>query len=265
MRDRPESAPVLSPFWRTALVLWVLALLGIAAVLPYVTTLEHDVLLKAVEKAHLALWQLLAISLLQSAVLFAIVIAAGLWAARKVGLGLPLISAALTRTPVPKGTLKTFGLSLGIGIVTAFALGALDKWVFAPIPSVAALMAAAAHGQAAAPPAWQGLLASFYGAFDEELLMRLGLVSLFTLALRRPFGVSAAFWVANVVAAVIFGLGHLPATAALAPLSTALVVRAIVLNGVVGVIAGGLYKRYGLEYGMASHLGFDLVAHVLFA
>ena len=59
-----------------------------------------------------------------------------------------------------------------------------------------------------------------------------------------------------------FGLGHLPATAALAPLSGALVVRAVVLNGTAGLVFGALYRRYGLEWAMTSHFGVDIVAHV---
>ena len=73
------------------------------------------------------------------------------------------------------------------------------------------------------------------------------------------------FWAANITAAVLFGLGHLPATAALAPLSVALVVRAVVLNGTAGLVFGELYRRYGLEWAMTSHFGVDIVAHVALA
>jgi hypothetical protein len=70
------------------------------------------------------------------------------------------------------------------------------------------------------------------------------------------------FGAANTVTAVLFGLGHLPATAALAPLSGALVVRAVVLNGTAGLVFGSLYRRYGLEWAMTSHRGVDIVARV---
>jgi membrane protease YdiL (CAAX protease family) len=72
---------------------------------------------------------------------------------------------------------------------------------------------------------------------------------------------SGVFWAANVVTAVLFGLGHLPATAALAPLTAVLVVRAVVLNGLAGLLFGWLYRRYGLEWAMVSHFGTDLVLH----
>jgi len=64
---------------------------------------------------------------------------------------------------------------------------------------------------------------------------------------------------------VLFELGHLPATAALAPLSVALVLRAVVLNAIAGLVFGVLYRRYGLEWAMTSHFGVDIAAHVALA
>jgi len=161
-----------------------------------------------------------------------------------------------------------------LGIVTALALVLLDRWVFAPISSVAELIHNVESGSAK-PSAWQGFLACFYGALDEEILMRLGVLSLLALAFRalarmrgqnRELALpTSVFWAANIVAAVLFGLGHLPATAALAPLSVALVVRAVVLNGTAGLVFGELYRRYGLEWAMTSHFGVDIVAHVALA
>jgi len=74
---------------------------------------------------------------------------------------------------------------------------------------------------------------------------------------------SGVFWAANIVTALLFGLGHLPATAAIVPLTAPLVVRAVVLNGAAGLVFGWLYKRFGLEWAMASHFGADLVLHVV--
>src|SRR5262249_41614824 len=191
----------------------------------------------------------------QTAVLLAIVVVVGQWAAWKVGLGTPLIVALLTRNPAPEKTPSTLLLAFALGVATALVLILLDHWVFAPIPSVAELIYNAGS-DSAKPSAWQGLLASFYGAVDEEILMRFGLMSLLALAFRTlvrmrtrspesalPIG---AFWAANIVTAVVFGLGHLPATAALAPLLAALVIKAVVLNGAAGSGFGELYKRYGV-------------------
>jgi membrane protease YdiL (CAAX protease family) len=75
----------------------------------------------------------------------------------------------------------------------------------------------------------------------------------------------AVLWIANILAAVLFGLGHLPATAALLPITPLVVLRAIVLNGLGGVIFGWLYFTRGLESAMLSHFSADLILHVLFA
>jgi len=168
----------------------------------------------------------------------------------------------------------TLFIAFALGIVTALALIAMDRWIFAPIPSVAELIRNA-ESVSAKPSAWQGFLASFYGALDEEILMRLGVLSLLALAFRtlaRMRGQNresalptSVFWAANLVAAMLFGLAHLPATAALAPLSVEVVVRAVILNGTAALVFGELYRSYGLEWAMTSHFGVDIVAHVAFA
>jgi membrane protease YdiL (CAAX protease family) len=117
------------------------------------------------------------------------------------------------------------------------------------------------------PALWKRLLACFYGGIDEEILLRLFLFSLLAwligFAWRLPDGkpTLGVLWVANIVAAVLFGLGHLPTTAALVTLTPLLVVRALLLNGLLGVAAGYLFWRYGLEAAMLAHFSADLVVH----
>ena len=70
-------------------------------------------------------------------------------------------------------------------------------------------------------------------------------------------------WIAIALAAVVFGLLHLPATLALAPLTRVVVVRTLVLNGVVGIAAGWVYWQYGLLAAMTTHWCADLVIIVI--
>lgn len=62
---------------------------------------------------------------------------------------------------------------------------------------------------------------------------------------RTPEGhpTSPIFWTANILAAVLFGLGHLPATSVLVPLTLLVIARTVVLNGLLGVIWGWLYWK----------------------
>jgi hypothetical protein len=57
-------------------------------------------------------------------------------------------------------------------------------------------------------------------------------------------------------------LGHLPATAAVAPLTPLLVARALVLNGVAGIAFGYLYWRHGLEAAMVGHMSAHVVLQI---
>jgi membrane protease YdiL (CAAX protease family) len=118
-------------------------------------------------------------------------------------------------------------------------------------------------------PVWKRLLAGIvYGGITEELLMRLFLLSLVAWLVGRWWKAAegtpapGAFWAAIIVVAVLFGLGHLPGTAAIVPLTPLIVVRALVLNGVAGVAFGYLYWRQGLEAAMLGHMSAHLVMQV---
>jgi len=112
---------------------------------------------------------------------------------------------------------------------------------------------------------WKTLLASLYGGVVEEILMRLFLVSLFAWILgkiARSAEIvknSAIMWTAIVAAAVLFGLGHLPITSALTQITPIVIARAIILNGIGGLVFGWLYWKKGLEYGMVAHFTADIV------
>src|SRR5690625_37887 len=63
------------------------------------------------------------------------------------------------------------------------------------------------------------------------------------------------YYIAIILTAILFGLGHLPATIEVfGELSTMIVTRALVLNGLLGLWFGYLYWKKGLEYAMIAHL-----------
>ena len=148
----------------------------------------------------------------------------------------------------------------------------LDLWVFQPaLLKELGDLANALNLQNAQPAAWKGFLASFYGGIAEEILLRLLVMSFFAwlgrFVSKTPEGkpTSMVFWTANILAAILFGLGHLPATRLLFPPTPLVITRAILLNGIGGVIFGWLYWKRGLEAAMISHFSADLVLHALLA
>ena len=58
---------------------------------------------------------------------------------------------------------------------------------------------------------------------------------------RKPTYLS--IWIAIIIAAIFFGIGHLTITSELAAITPAIIARAILLNGIGGVIFGWLYWR----------------------
>lgn len=255
--------------WKVFFILWAASIFGFVALLPYVLALQAETL--ASIQLPIPLPLLLLIQTIQNAVLFAIVILIGLLVAKRIGLGLPILEAKLAGESVAHRFRSILLPSIILGVVASIAIIALDQFVFAPGLVAQLGSADALKLQNATPAAWQGLLASFYGGINEEILLRLFLLTLLAwlgkFIHHTPEGrpTLVVLWVANILAAIIFGLGHLPATAGLMELTPLVITRAIVLNGLAGVAFGYLYWTRGLEAAMLSHFSADIVLHVLTA
>ncbi len=149
-------------------------------------------------------------------------------------------------------------LATVIGLVLAFIITASDKFIFAqylPTPTSDYVIS----------PLYllTGLL---YGGVIEEVMLRLFVMSLIVLILWKLLARSKKHtaipnWIyitAIFIAALLFAAGHLPATAQLLGLSTPILIRAFVLNGIGGLGFGYLYWKNGLAYSIYAHM----VAHV---
>ncbi len=248
-------------FWPEFGILLGAALIGIACVTPYTMELGAAAIRKSQKPLPMPRWVLALIQSAQNVVLFAVATGLGLLIARHIGLGAPLIEGLLAGKNISAQASAMIAPALILGIVSSVVLLILEITVFWPrLPKTM-------REDFPIPALWKRLLASFYGGINEEILLRLFLLSLLAwligFAWHAPNGrpTLGAFWVANILAAVIFGLGHLPATAALVKLTPLLIVRAILLNGVVGIATGYLFWQYGLEAAMLAHFSADLVIH----
>ncbi len=254
--------------WQTFLLLWGLSAFGLLAIIPYSLSINSGN--QALQNLPLPMPELIAIQIGGQVILFGALIALGLSLARRIDLGAPLIEGWLDGQPVGKRIKAMLLPAVVLGGVASSAVILLEAAFFQP--RVQALLGSAGKSLPANahPPLWQGFLASFYGAFDEELLMRLFLMTVLAWIGSRiwhtPEGrpSSAVMWSANLLAAILFGLGHLPATQALGlPLNALVISRAIVLNGLGGVLFGWFYWRKGLGSAMLAHFSVDIVLHVI--
>jgi hypothetical protein len=249
--------------WPEFAILCGAALLGIACVMPYALELRPDAFKKAQERMHQPLWVLALLQSAQSFVLMGVAAGLGWLIARHIGLGVPLLEGLLAGKPVTTQAQAVIAPALIVGSASSALLLLLEVTVFWPrLPQ-------AIRATFPIPALWKRFLASFYGGIAEEILSRLFLLSLLAwlsgLAWHVPGGrpTLLALWLANLLAAVIFGLGHLPTTASLVKLTPLLIWRAILLNGIVGVACGYLFWQYGLEAAMLAHFTADLVLHVI--
>ena len=153
--------------WKSFFVLLSLSLLSIICVFPYVLTIQGELL----RQIGQPIWLIFVAQLVQSLVLFSIVIFFGLFFTKKVGLGLPLIESILEKRN-PLTVLKTIsGKSILLGIAVAIIIYLVD--------SLFTIQGAILSTHQNYAPIWQKLLAALYGGTTEEILMRLFLMTFF--------------------------------------------------------------------------------------
>jgi len=245
----------LIPAWRIAAVWTLLSMLGVALAMPFLLSLLEG--LDATNRPPLPV--LVLVSILQTGVISFFLAWGGTAAGRKLGVGSPLVEAWLSKRRVSVG--KTFGLAALLGVVGGLSVIALDA-AFAPH------MPAPIRGSLPQPTPLQGLLASFYGGIAEEVLMRLGATTMAAWLVAKVIGVEGrrrtiSLGIGVVFGALLFGVGHLPVGFTIWPASPVVVARIVLLNAVVGLIAGIVYVRRGLEHAVVLHFVADIVLYVL--
>ena len=109
-----------------------------------------------------------------------------------------------------------------------------------------------------------------YGGVVEEVMLRLFMMSLlawlgwkvfFRREEKAPTGVIIA---ANVISAMLFAAGHLPATAELfGSVTPLLLLRCFLFNGGLGLFFGWLYRRHGIQYAMLGHATAHIVSKLI--
>ena len=258
------------PFnWKLFLILWLAAIFATVTVIPYTLTLQSEMLQNL--ELPLPLPALLALQIVQGTVIFAILIALGLLLANRIGLGAPILESWLNKESISEKIKSILPISIISGVIAGILIIVLDVFVFQPLLINDLGEQINTLQENIKPSAWQGFLASFYGGIAEEILLRLFFMSLLAWLgslIIKPINGKAnttVLWIAKILAAIVFGLGHLPTAAMIFPLTTLVVIRIILLNSIGGIIFGWLYQTRGLEFAMLAHFSADIVLHVLFA
>jgi len=265
MTTADAAMPRLRQDLRIAVLLALVAALATIAVFPYLMQLAPGRL----DSVPVPLPLLIAIQAMQMFVLVALMAWAGLRMGHRVGLGSPLLQRWINRHGDARVRAQAPWSAIGLGVAAAIAILVLSR-VLDPLllPETRVQMTDITGARSAL----YGLLASFYGGIVEEVQLRLFLMTLIAWAatwlLRRRAGFDGTLspriaWAAILVAALLFGLGHLPAASMVWGIDAGVVLRTLLLNGIGGVVFGWLYWKRGFEMAVLSHFAADLVLHAL--
>ena len=236
---------------------FILPLLPIALVAGYFVTVYQletmgDAILQPVLEQLGSVWILIAITMVQTVGYAAVCGFFGCLLANSLGLWKPI---RFEKEPL----LRAVGYSVIGGVIFS-----LDKWTFGRwIPEVGASYEA--------PITLNNWLGSvLYGGIVEELMLRLFFMSLLAWLIWKIFFRQAetvpvkVLVAANVVAALLFAAGHLPATFILfGELTPMILLRCFLLNGSFGLLFGYLYRKFGIQYAMVSHAMFHIVSKLI--
>ena len=158
-----------------------------------------------------------------------------------------------------------FFIPMGIGLVCGVILIAGDS-IFALINGFGRLP------QLAFPASF---LSSLSAGIGEEIAFRGFVFGLWAFILnwllRRFHGRTVALWIANGIAALAFGAGHLgfifvmTGASSITAVNPVLLAEVFLLNGLIGLLAGDRYMKDGLVAAAGVHFWTDFVFHVVWS
>ncbi len=248
--------------WKICGILLTAAMLASLAVLPYLIEISRAT------GEEVAVWEFTVSTVTEHMVLAAIAVCVGLKLGRKVDLGTPLLEDWLSGNGVSiQQAWSALAAALVGGIAVAVALSIADPWLEALMPEWPET-AQEAQTVADNMAAWKPLLASFSAGVTEEILFRYCLMTLFVWlglkATSRTTTEASLFWLANLLAALLFSLAHLANVIELGISITAgLVLYVVIWNGIASFVFGWLYWRRGLEAAILAHIVADIVVKVV--
>ena len=248
------TATTRTPFnWRLFLTLWLAGTIAVLPLIPVTVVLGESGV-----AAHRLSWQTATETVLLAAiVIFSAAIYVGLRSGARVGLGAPLTEAWLAGKPAVDAAARLVrgagaGGALGlVGVIVAMAIAGGTVSPAMPGDDVV--------------PLWVGVAQATSAGVGEELLFRLGLMSLMVAFVWRalPSGdespSNTVMWIALALTAALFTMVH-GAPAGEVGGAGQLVTEPMQLVRLLGGgLFGWLFWKQGLEAAMAAHFAYDMV------
>jgi membrane protease YdiL (CAAX protease family) len=214
-------------------------------------------------------WEVVSAILVERVFLSGLAICIGLILGPKVGLGAPLLEAWISDHPSRYQRLRSILVACIIwGIVVGVVILCVDLVLADVLVPKWPESTRRAEEIVKEMPLWKPALASFSAGVNEELWCRFCAMTLFAWLgcrlTRRSDPGTYIMCGANLLAALLFGVLHLPNALDLKiPMTVGVVCYVLLANGLAGVAFGWLYWRRGLAAAMLAHMSADIVLHVV--
>ena len=240
-------------YWKTLLFFGLVGLVGgfftgIYLMDSYPPQIQQEVLSQGITKTILGL-----VSAVQSAGYGIVLGAVGIFLGKKIGLWKD--EKTIKKNPLIIATVISVVGGLGLILPDIFFFGKYSEAIL--------------NSYAVKPTIPYMLASVLYGGVIEEVMLRLFTMSLIALLLHKLLGKKnekptvGILIASNVIAALLFAAGHLPATAMLMGITPMILFRCFLLNGGFGLLFGFLYRKYGLRYAMLAHGGCHVVSKLI--
>lgn len=192
-------------------------------------------------------------------VIGAVLIFIGLWVSTKSNLGAPIIARFFSKQEISeliswKSVLSSIALAIGVAVVL-LGLFELQQLLY-PIESLQDR-----------PSKLYYVLVSFVMGTNEEIIYRLGLMSLIVTALqsfkKADNPTNKMVWTGIIITSLVFGIMHFPVTSNFFELTPLTISVTMIGNFITGTTFGWIFWKRGLLVAILAHIAFDLTFHVI--
>lgn len=196
---------------------------------------------------------------ISSLIIGGICVFAGLWLSSKANLGAPLLVKFYSRESTgSKIDWRPWLSSIALATILALIFLALFEFQKDYYPVI---------NKMPRPSNIFYALVAFSAGITEEIIFRLGLMSLIIAGLQyltqSEYPSNNMIWGGIIISALFFGFIHLPLSKNFVTLTPFTVGVTMVGNAITGSTFGWIYWKRGLLIAMVSHIVFDLVFHVM--
>ena len=196
---------------------------------------------------------------ISSLIIGSVVVFIGLWISSRANMGAPLLARFFSKKPISEIITRE-------AVVSSFLLAIVVSIVLLGLFEIQKEFYPVGHKLSRPSKPFYALV-SFSAGITEEIIFRLGLMSLiltvflFFKKIEKPS--NKLVWASIIISSLFFGLVHLPLSKNFVELTSFTIGVTMVGNLITGSVFGWIFWKRGLVIAIVSHILSDIVFHVI--